>query len=97
MKSIQSAQAGRLRFAVRLSPRASRSQIDGWLNSGELKVRVTSAPVDEAANSELLRFLARSLGFRKQDFEIVSGRHSRRKLLEGPDECKNRLLSFDDI
>ena len=86
-----------MRFAVRLVPRASRNQIDGWLKSGELKVRVTSPPVEEAANTELLRFLARSLGLRRQELELVSGQHSRRKLLEGPDDCKNRLLSFDDI
>ena len=97
MKSIQSAQSGRLRFAVRLVPRASRNQIDGWLESGELKVRVTSPPVDEAANTELLRFLAGFLGLKKQALVIVSGRHSRRKLLEVPDDCKNRLLSFEDI
>jgi uncharacterized protein (TIGR00251 family) len=97
MKSIQSVQGGRLRLAVRLVPRASCSQIDGWLESGELKVRVTGPPVDEAANMELIRFLAKSLGLRRQDLVMISGRHSRRKWLEVPEECKNRLLSFEDI
>jgi uncharacterized protein (TIGR00251 family) len=97
MKSIHSAQAGRLRFAVRLVPRASQDQLDGWLETGELKVRVTSPPVDEAANTRLVRLLARSLSIKKSDLLIVSGRHSRRKVMEAPDKCKNRLLSFEDI
>ena len=97
MKSIQSVQGDRLRFAVRLVPRASCNRIDGWLDSGELKVRVTGPPVDEAANTELLRFLARSLGLKRQDLVLSSGRHARRKWLEVPAECKNRLLSFEDI
>ena len=82
---------------MRLVPRASRDQVDGWLDSGELKIRVTSPPVEEAANNRLIRFLSGALGLKKSDLTVVSGRHSRRKLLEAPDECKNRLLSFEDI
>ena len=67
------------------------------MEGGELKVRVTSPPVEEAANKELIRFLAHLLNVKKSDIALVAGAHSRRKQLEVPEACKNRLLSFQDI
>ncbi len=97
MKSIISTPEGRLHFSIRLIPRSSRNEVVGWLGSGELKVRVTSPPVDEAANKELLRFLAKTLGLKKNDLTIITGAHSKLKRLEAPETCKNQLLSFEDI
>jgi uncharacterized protein (TIGR00251 family) len=67
------------------------------LKSGELKIRVTSPPVDEAANRALVQFLAKVLGIKKRDIEIITGLHSRVKQLELPQACKNQLLSLKDI
>jgi uncharacterized protein (TIGR00251 family) len=97
MQAINELSGDRLRFKIRLIPRASRAEVVGWLTSGELKVRVTSAPVEEAANRELIRFLAGILGIKKADINIISGAHSRSKQLEVPGMCKNRLLSFENI
>lgn len=97
MRSISEVPGDLLRFRIRLVPRASRTEIVGWLDSGELKIRVTSAPVDEAANLELIRFLAKILGIKKADITLISGAHSRVKQMEVPGMCKNRLLSFEDI
>ena len=97
MKKLDPTPAGRLRFYVRLTPRASRNTIAGWTSEGDLKVTITAPPVDEAANVELKKFLARQLDIRKSDIHILSGLHSRKKWIEVPDSCKNRLLCFADI
>jgi uncharacterized protein (TIGR00251 family) len=97
MRKINEVPGDRLRFTIRLIPRASRAEVVGWLATGELKVRVTSAPVEEAANRELLRFLAKLLGVKTSDISMIGGAHSRAKQLEVPGACKNRLLSFEDI
>ncbi len=48
---------GGVSFAVRVQPRASRSEITGeW--QGALRVRLTAPPVDDKANEELRRLLA---------------------------------------
>ncbi len=97
MRSISEVPGDLLRFKIRLVPRAPCTEVVGWLDSGELKIRVTSPPVDEAANLELIRFLAKILGIKKADITMVRGAHSRVKQLEVPGMCKNRLLSFEDI
>ncbi|MBI4721330.1 MAG: DUF167 domain-containing protein [Chitinivibrionia bacterium] len=97
MKKLEDRPGGRLRFDVRLSPRASRSAVSGWTADGSLKISVTAPPVDEAANEELIACIARELRIRKAAVLITRGRHSRKKQMEVPGECKNRLLSFADI
>jgi uncharacterized protein (TIGR00251 family) len=97
MKKLDPRPGGRLRFLVHLSPRASRNTIAGWTAAGLLKVHITAPPVDEAANTGLIAFIAEELNVRAAAVLITSGRHSRKKQLEVPDECKNRLLSFSDI
>jgi uncharacterized protein (TIGR00251 family) len=65
---------------VRVIPRARRNQIAGW-REGALVVRLTAPPVEGAANSLLLRFLARELGVRPPDLALVRGEKSREKVL----------------
>jgi uncharacterized protein (TIGR00251 family) len=97
MKQVDALTDGRLSFAVRLVPRASRSEVIGWSDTGQLRVRITAAPVEEAANRQLVEFLSKILDVRRSDVTIASGLHSRTKRLVVPQECKNRLLSFVDI
>jgi uncharacterized protein (TIGR00251 family) len=63
---------------VRVVPRAGRSGVAG-MRDGALLVRLAAAPVDGAANAELIELLARSLGLPKRRIEIVSGDRSRSK------------------
>ena len=63
---------------VRVSPRASRSEVAG-IENGILKVRISAAPVDGAANAELIKLLAKKFGVAKSDVSIVSGETSRNK------------------
>jgi len=97
MKRVDERSDGRIVFSVSLSPKSSKDTIAGWSPAGSLKVRVTSAPVDGAANRRLVELLARSLDVPKSDVEIVSGASSRSKRVVVPAECKNRLFRFPDI
>jgi uncharacterized protein (TIGR00251 family) len=63
---------------VRVIPRAGRSGFSG-LRDGALLVRLAAAPVDGAANDELIALLARTLHVPKRDITIVSGERSRAK------------------
>jgi uncharacterized protein len=73
---------GAVSFAVRVAPRAARTQIAGE-HDGALKVRVAAPPVEGAANEELVRFLARHFGVPARDVEIVAGHSSKTKRLRG--------------
>ena len=70
-----------MRFTVRLQPRASRNEIAGWYGDS-LKVRVTAAPVDNAANEALIRLIADALAVRRDSIRILAGHSSRTKLIE---------------
>ena len=59
-------------------PRAGRSGFAG-LRDGALLVKLAAAPVDGAANDELIALLARTLRIPKRDISLVSGERSRTK------------------
>jgi uncharacterized protein len=82
-----------LLFEVRVIPRASRTEIVGEYN-GALKVKLTSPPVEGAANEELIRVLSKELGVAKADIEIVSGETSKSKRIRihGGDAMKIRSI-----
>ena len=63
---------------VRVVTRASRPGLAGW-RDGALVVRLQSAPVENAANGELVERLAKALGVPKRAVSIVSGDRSRTK------------------
>ena len=63
---------------VRVIPRAGRAEIAGT-RDGALLVRLTAAPVDNAANAELIEVIAEALGVAKRAVTLVSGHKSRRK------------------
>lgn len=69
---------GTLTFAVRVVPRASRSEVVGE-HDGALRVRVAAPPVDGAANEELKRTLARALHLPLSAVGITSGHASKLK------------------
>lgn len=68
-------------LALRITPRASRNKIVGVLNDGTIKVHIAAAPVEEAANKELIEFIADVLGVPKSRVEIVAGATGRDKLV----------------
>jgi uncharacterized protein (TIGR00251 family) len=63
---------------VRVIPRAGKSGIAG-VRGGALLVRLNAAPVEGAANAELIEVLADALNVPKRAVTIVSGERSRQK------------------
>jgi hypothetical protein len=66
--------------SILVQPRASRTEVAGILD-GAIKVRLTSPPVDGAANELCREFFAKLLRIPKTRVEISSGLTSRRKTL----------------
>ncbi|HEY6223347.1 MAG TPA: DUF167 domain-containing protein [Gemmatimonadales bacterium] len=81
---------------VQVVPRASATAVAGRHGEG-LRIRVAAPPVDGAANLELVRFLAKQLGVRRDAVTIVQGLATRRKtiLIVGltTNEAIQRLLA----
>jgi uncharacterized protein (TIGR00251 family) len=69
-----------LTFAVRIVPRASRTEIAGEYN-GALRIRIAAPPVEGAANRELIRLLAKIFKVPQNAVEIVSGAASKSKFI----------------
>ena len=69
-----------LLLRVFVQPRASRNQFCG-IHEGELKLRLTSPPVDGAANECCREFLAKQLKVPKSAVSLISGDSSRHKRL----------------
>ena len=67
-------------FAVRVVPRASRSEVAG-LHDGALRIRVAAAPVEGAANRELIKFLAKRFKVAQAAITLVSGTNSKNKII----------------
>ena len=75
---MHSIRDGRLTFKVQVVPRSSRSEVAGEHN-GSLRVRVSSPPVEGAANKELTQVLAKAFKVSRSAVSIVSGQSSRLK------------------
>ena len=65
---------------IHVTPRGSKNMIIGWREDA-LCVKLTAPPVEGAANAALIKYIAESLGVRKQDIELTSGDKSRDKTL----------------
>lgn len=70
-----------VRLHLRVQPRASRSQVVGWLSDGALKVAVASPPVDGEANKACIALLADTFQLPKRDIVLVSGDKGRNKVV----------------
>ncbi len=65
-------------ISLHVQPRAARSEIVG-LQGEELKVRLTSPPVEGMANRLCCEFFAKLLGVAKSSVTLQSGEKSRHK------------------
>jgi uncharacterized protein len=84
-----------LTFAVRIVPRASRSEIAGEYN-GALRIRIAAPPVEGAANRELIRLLARMFKLPQNAVAIISGAGSKSKIVRiaGADPAKLERMTL---
>ena len=72
--------AGGVELLLHVQPRAANTGLAG-VHGDRIKVRVAAPPVENAANRELLRFLAGLFGLPERDVELVSGERGRRKVV----------------
>ncbi len=86
---------GAIILTLHIQPRASRNEICG-IQGDALKIRLTSPPVEGAANKLCREYLAGLFRVSKSAVEIISGetsRHKRVKITGGDPEVLHRLLA----
>ena len=79
--------------SIHLQPRASRTEICG-VHGYELKVRVTSPPVDDAANKLCIELFAKLSRVAKSRVAIISGSRSRHKTIHVSGIKKEQLQAI---
>jgi uncharacterized protein (TIGR00251 family) len=82
-----------LYFAVRVVPRASKSEIAGE-HDGALRIRIAAPPVEGAANDELAKTLAKAFHVPASAVEIVRGHSSKLKQVRVQGATAATLLGF---
>ena len=88
------AKDGSIDIRIYAQPRSSKNEITG-VHDDAIKIKITSPPVDGAANSLLIQFLSKKLGIPKSRISLVSGGRSRNKVIniEGiPKDVATSLL-----
>ena len=68
-------------FIIHVQPRASRCEILPP-KDGELRLRLTSPPVEDAANKQCVELIAKALGIAKSRVSIRAGAKSRHKTVK---------------
>ncbi len=68
-----------LLVAVKVTARASSSEVLGLADDGALRVRIAALPEKGKANEEVRSLLSRYFGVAKSKVQIVSGETSTRK------------------
>jgi len=68
------------RISVHVYPGAVRNEIVG-LSNGVLRVKLSAPPVKGKANRELIAFLRRLLGTKKDSISIIKGHTTRNKVI----------------
>ena len=79
MHVLQATDAGVL-IRLRVQPRASADRLEG-VYGDHIRLRLTAPPVDGAANTACVAFLAKTLGIRGSQVHIRAGAKSREKLV----------------
>jgi uncharacterized protein (TIGR00251 family) len=70
-----------VRISVYVQPRASKTGVVG-MHGDAWKIRVAAPPVDNAANTALIEFIASKLDIPKRSVRVASGGTGRRKIVE---------------
>jgi uncharacterized protein (TIGR00251 family) len=68
------------KLAIHVVPRAAQSAVAGR-HGDAIKIRIAAPPVEGAANAELIRFLAETLGVPRRGISITAGTTGRRKIV----------------
>lgn len=79
-----------MRLSVRVQPKASRDRVSVDPD-GRIRVYVTAAPTEGAANAAVRNLLADTFGIAKSSVEIASGERGREKQIELIGACPNEI------
>lgn len=71
----------RARLSVKVTTRASRNEVVGWMGD-RLKLRIAAPPQDGRANEALEAFLAAELGIARRCVRVAVGHTSTSKIVE---------------
>ena len=71
----------RCTFAVRIKPRAKRDGITVAPDGVTVQVAVTAPPVENKANEQCVKLLAKKLGISRSSLSIIKGEHARDKVI----------------
>ena len=67
---------------VKVEPRSSQKGIAGVMDNNVLKVKLTSPPVEGAANEQLIEVIAEELKVKRAQVKVIRGRSSKRKVVQ---------------
>ena len=67
---------------VKVEPRSSQKGIGGVMDNNVLKVKLTSPPVEGAANEQLIEVIAEELKVKRAQVKVIRGQSSKRKVVE---------------
>lgn len=70
------------RLALKVSPRAARTEFAGWRPDGSLHLRLAAQPVKGAANDAARAFLATRLNICRRRISLVRGDTASIKLVQ---------------
>lgn len=83
-------------LAIRVTPRATRDEIQEIQSDGMVRIRLISSGKDQDINRSLVRFLATVLGVDESKIEIVAGQDGLDKLVSvldmDPSEVQKKII-----
>jgi len=82
-------------FRVRVQPGVNKNEIVG-IQEDALRIRISAPPVQGKANKVLIQFLAKQLGVKRSQVEILSGHTSRIKTIHVVGQGTEKLQQLID-
>jgi len=74
----------RVSIRIKAQPAASKNEFCEVYGEDAIKIRIKAAPVEGAANKELVKFLSKSFKVSKSDIIFKTGQNSKIKIIEFP-------------
>ena len=86
----------RVSIRIKAQPAASKNEFCEVYGDDAIKIRIKAAPVEGAANKELVKFLSKSFKVSKSDIIFKTGQNSKIKIIEFPltDKFKEWVGTF---
>ena len=69
------------KFRVRVKPNAKNDEVS-IMGDGTIKISIKAPPKEGKANKYLIKFLSTYTGIHTENIRIISGQHSKNKVIE---------------